>query len=125
MTSSLYTRFRAHTSSDGVTEMLGVIVDDLQYRGVALSREFAEMLRVHAAPDPIDQCPSVAAAQLLAEPITQAEMTAAEVLTAVAHAAQAADLDDEFVHRLSECTALLASRFESYLMERWVPERSV
>jgi hypothetical protein len=122
MTSNLHTRLRANASPDGGTEILGAIVDDLQLQDVALSCEFAEMLRVHAALDPMDLCPSAAGAQLLAEPITPAELTAAEVLMAVARAARVADLDDECVRRLAERAAMFASRFESYLMERSVPD---
>jgi hypothetical protein len=89
-----------------------------------LCQEFIEMVQADMSAEPETVCPTRAATELLLEPITAAEDTAARVLAAAAAHARDVRLDDESLTRLMTLAATYAARFESYVAERGAPESS-
>jgi len=96
---------------------LQFFVAELQREHVALADEFAEMIDVSSA-DTLDSSPTLAAAELLAEPMTAAESTGALVMAAIAAHARDDGMDDEAVLRIMAQAAVFVARFETYLVER-------
>ena len=84
-----------------------------------LAREFAEMVLVCASDGESGGAPTSAAAELCAVDITPSERTAALALTRAAMYARDANLDDAGVQQLMTFGAVLASRFDSYIAERY------
>jgi hypothetical protein len=96
---------------------LQFFVRELQREHVALSDEFAEMIDVSSARTLVSS-PTLAAAELLAEPMTAAESTGALVMAAIAAHARDEGIDDEAILRVMAKAAVLVARFETYLAER-------
>jgi hypothetical protein len=98
------------------------IAEDLELLGVPLCEELIEMIRVSTAADPGSVAPTLAGAQIVAEPRTQAEETAGQMFYAILSLARDAESDDAFFRTMLERMALYGARFESYLAERTAPD---
>jgi hypothetical protein len=96
----------------------------LEASGVPLCGAFAEMVLADMSAEPRAVSATPMAADLLLEPMTDAEATASRILLAVARHARDAQLDDEKLERLMSLATVYIARFESYLAERSVPQRS-
>jgi hypothetical protein len=94
------------------------VAEDLELLGVPLCKEFAEMILVANAPDAEAVAPTVAGAEILAEPPTAAEQTAAQVVYAVSTLAHRPGVPEEVARSLTGRLAFFTARFESYLAER-------
>ena len=94
------------------------LVQDLGAEGVPLCDEFAEMILVDVAADAPEFLRGGAAGELMDEPATDAEQTAARVLWAIVQHARDAQLTDEATFALLRRAARYVSRFESYVAER-------
>ena len=94
------------------------IVQDLGVQGTPLCEEFAEMILVDVAADAPEYLRGGAAGELMDEPPTEAEQTAARILLAVIKYAREAELDDDAIFALMSRAARYVSRFESYVAER-------
>jgi hypothetical protein len=94
------------------------VAEDLELLGVPLCKEFAEMILVANAPDAEAVAPTVAGAEILSEPPTAAEQTAAQVLYAVSTLVHRPDVPEEVARAMAGRLAFFTARFESYLAER-------
>ncbi len=94
------------------------LVQELGADGVPLCDEFAEMILVDVAADAPEYLRGGAAGELMDEPATEAELTAARILWAVVAFAREAQLDDDALRALMSRAARYVSRFESYVAER-------
>jgi hypothetical protein len=94
------------------------LVQELGAEGVPLCDEFAEMILVDVAADAPEFLRGGAAGELMDEPATEAEQTAARVLWAVVMYARKAELTDDELLALMSRAARYVSRFESYVAER-------
>ena len=108
---------------DGPGALLLAFTGALETSGVPLCGEFAEMVLADMSAEPHTVSASVIAADLLLEPMTEAEATASRIMFAAARHARAAQLSDEKLERLMCLLTVYVARFESYLAERSVPER--
>jgi hypothetical protein len=97
---------------------LMTLVRDLGVDGTPLCDEFAEMILVDVADDAPEYLRAGAAGELMDEPATEAEQTAARILSAVIMYAREAQLDDAELFALISRLARYISRFESYVAER-------
>ncbi len=98
-------------------EVLRLCMAELQRDGMPLADEFAEMIAVSAA-ETIESSPTLAAAELVMEPMTAAESIGTLLLAAIASGARDEQLDDEEILRVMARAAVLVARFETYLAER-------
>jgi hypothetical protein len=96
---------------------LQFFVAELQREHVALADEFAEMIDVSSARTLVSS-PTLAAAELLAEPMTAAESIGALFLAGIASRARDEQLDDEAILRVMAQAAVFVARFDTYLAER-------
>jgi hypothetical protein len=94
------------------------LVQQLGAEGTPLCDEFAEMIHVDAAADAPAFLRRGAAGELMDEPATGAEQTAARILCAVVVYAREAELDNDALVALMRRAARYVSRFESYVAER-------
>ena len=94
------------------------VAEDLEILGVPLCKEFAEMILVANAPDAPAVAPTVAGAEILAEPLTAAEETAAQIIYAMSTLAYRPGVPDEVCRSVAGRLAYFTARFESYLAER-------
>jgi hypothetical protein len=94
------------------------VAEDLELVGVPLCKEFAEMILVANATDAAAVAPTVAGAEILDPPMTDAEKTAAQVVYAVSTLAQRPGVPEEVARALARRAAYFTARFESYLAER-------
>jgi hypothetical protein len=107
---------------EGPGALLVAFAEALHLNGSPLCQEFAEMVRADMSAEPYEVCPVRAATDLLLEPMTRAEQTAAQILIAAAKHAREARLDDASLQRLMSLATVYVARFESYLAERSVPD---
>ena len=105
---------------DSAGAWLVALASVLESRGVPLCQEFAEMVRADMSAEPYSVCGAWAATELLLEPMTTAEATAAQMLLAAATHARETQVDDDSLQRLTALLAVYVARFESYLAERSV-----
>lgn len=105
----------------GPAALLLALAETLESSGVPLCGEFAEMVLADMSAEPRTVCASPMAAELLLEPMTDAESTAARVLSSVTRHVRDVQLDDEQLERLMSLATVYVARFESYLAERSVP----
>ena len=94
------------------------VAEDLELLGVPLCKEFAEMILVANAPHGTEVAPTAAGAEFLAEPATDAEKTAAQVIYAVSTIAHRPGVPEQVTRALMRRLAFFTARFESYLAER-------
>lgn len=94
------------------------VAEDLEIMGVPLCKEFAEMILVENAPDATAVAPTVAGAEILAEPPTAAEQTAAQIVYAMSTIVHRPGVPDEVRRAVARRLAYFTARFESYLAER-------
>jgi hypothetical protein len=94
------------------------VAEDLEIMGVPLCKEFAEMILVENAPDAPAVAPTLAGAEILAEPPTAAEQTAAQIVYAMSTIAHRPGVPDEVKRSVARRLAYFTARFESYLAER-------
>jgi hypothetical protein len=113
-------RRRGEVAAEGRELSLLRLVQDLGAQGVPLCREFAEMMLVDVAADAPELLRGGVGAQLMDEPVTEAEMTAACVVAGAAAYARDAQLDDAALFALMARATVYAARFESYLVERTI-----
>jgi hypothetical protein len=106
-------------SVDPLVKSLAQMAETLEDAGVPLTRELGEMIRLRAGD--IAVVPSTAAYELMGEPVTAAEETAAQLLTAIAIRGRDTRLDDDTLGRLLRYATVCAARFDSYLAERTAP----
>jgi hypothetical protein len=97
--------------------VLQLCTAELQRDGVPLADEFAEMIAVSGSRT-LESSPTLAAAELVAEPMTAAESVGTLLLAAIASRARDEQLDDEAILRIIARAAVLVARFETYLAER-------
>jgi hypothetical protein len=107
---------------DGPGARLVAIADALDASGEQYCASFAEMVLADMSAEPHTVCPVRAATELLLEPMTSAEATAAKIMFTAAVHARDARLDDESLRRLMTLATVYVARFESYLAERSVPD---
>ena len=105
----------AYVAPDG---LLLAALDVLQRDGVELAAELGEMVQASSREDELTVSPTVAAAELLAQPMTAAESIGTLLLTTIAARVRDEGLDDEMLLRLMARAAVLVARFETYLAER-------
>jgi hypothetical protein len=103
-------------SAEQVAATLIGIAESLDDDCSPLAMELSEMLRVRVGE--AASFPSSAASELMREPTTAAERTAAAFLNAIAVYARDAGLDDQSLARLMRVAAVCAARFDSYIVER-------
>jgi hypothetical protein len=98
------------------------VAEDLELIGVPLCNEFAEMIVAANAVDaPAGECSNPGVA-ILAERMTAAEHTSAEIIYAASTIAHRSDVPDEVRRSVARRLAFFTARFESYLAERDVRE---
>jgi hypothetical protein len=103
---------------DGPGALLLAFAEALEASGVPLCGEFAEMVLADMSAEPHAVCASPVAADLLLEPMTEAESTASRILVAAARHARDVHLNDEKLERLMCLATVYVARFDSYLAER-------
>jgi hypothetical protein len=108
---------------DGPGALLLAFAEALEASGVPLCGEFAEMVLADMSAEPRAVCASTMAADLLLEPMTEAESTASCILFAAARHARDLQLNDEKLERLMSLATVYVARFDSYLAERAGAER--
>jgi hypothetical protein len=99
------------------------IATALEFDGLELAAEFAEMMQVDGSLRPAQVAPTRAAAELMVVPTTAAESTLARLLRETFVYARDARLTDEALGELATLAAVYLSRFETYLAERDVSAR--
>jgi hypothetical protein len=117
-------RSEGRVAWDAPHEVLLAFAGELHDGGIPLCEEFAEMILVQLADDKHAVSPSLAVAELFAEPMTAAESVSTLVLATAAARARDAGLDDESLLRLMALATVFAARFESYLAERGTADRA-
>ena len=105
---------RLRANCDDVVDSLLEIIADLD--GVAHAQELAEMVLVRDGA--LAVIPSAAAYDLVSEPMTPAEETAARLLCAIAFHARDAGLSDREITRLVSAATVYVARLETYIVER-------
>lgn len=95
--------------------------EELKRRGAPMCREFLEMVvAVGGADASSSVAPTRQAFEVVTRGYTQAEVTAASVVTMCAAYAHSTNLDVESSRELVELATLFALRFVEYLAERTV-----